>query len=92
MFHSGNAVLFFQSFIFQALKEHRADVTYQKALALFHLSKGYSPRCTVACQHASWQTPVIFYVSLSKLVLCWVYIHGAHFHSQSDIYTNQTQH
>ena len=50
--------------------KHRVGVIYQKTLILFHLSKAHSPRRTLVCQHAFWQSPVCFFcVSLLEVGL-----------------------
>lgn len=48
---------------------HEADATYQKANFVFFLSKEYSPRSNVACQHAFEQT--------AELFLCFSFKSGA---------------
>ena len=50
--------------------EHRADVSYQKAPVLSHLSKGHSPRSFVACRHVVWQIPVWFFYDMLFDVGC----------------------
>lgn len=61
-----------------------ADETWQKAPVLSNLSKGHSPRSSVACQEAFWQIPVLHFYDFLSTVVPRSSPTSVHFSSNSD--------